>query len=182
MILAFKKISILVVDDTEPMRLLMRSVLESLGVGTIYSAENGRDAFNIFRKENPDLVLLDWNMEPVDGLTVAREIRRNPLSPNRVVPIVMMTGYSARSRVSAARDCGITEFLVKPFSANDLAKRLVHIVEKPRDFIETGDFFGPDRRRRKDPYYQGPSRRSEDGGVFEIDTSMPPHQTNGGQA
>ena len=79
-----------------------------------------------------------------------------------MVPIIMMTGYSAMPRVSEARDCGATEFLVKPFSANDMARRIAYVINKPRDFIETEDFFGPDRRRRKIDNYRGPRRRDDD--------------------
>ena len=74
----------------------------------------------------------------------------------------MMTGYSALPRVAQARDTGATEFLVKPFSANDLARRIAYVINKPRDFIETSDYFGPDRRRRIIEDYQGPKRRNID--------------------
>lgn len=78
--------------------------------------------------------------------------------------MVLITGYSAWSRVEEARDAGVTEFLVKPFTANDLAKRIAHVINKPRDFIETQDFFGPDRRRRSPQAagYNGPMRRTDD--------------------
>ncbi|MEM7680293.1 MAG: response regulator, partial [Pseudomonadota bacterium] len=59
---------------------------------------------------------------------------------------------------------GTTEFLVKPFSANDLARRIAYVINKPRDFIETSDYFGPDRRRRVIENYSGPYRRSSDTG------------------
>jgi DNA-binding NtrC family response regulator len=75
----------------------------------------------------------------------------------------MMTGYSARPRVQAARDTGVTEFLVKPFSADSMAKRIAHVINRPRDFVavEKG-YFGPDRRRKKTTNYNGPKRREED--------------------
>jgi DNA-binding NtrC family response regulator len=76
----------------------------------------------------------------------------------------MVTGYSAMPRVAEARDTGATEFLVKPFSANDLAKRIAHVINKPRDFIDSNEYFGPDRRRRKADDYIGPLRREEDRG------------------
>lgn len=162
MALDFKKLSILVVEDTAPMRKLMISVLETLGAGKIYTAENGQTGFEQFCKHNPDIVLSDWHMEPVDGIELTKEIRNNQISPNRMVPIILVTGYSALSRVAQARDAGATEFLVKPFSANDLAKRIAYVINKPRDFIDSKDYFGPDRRRRVDPDFKGPFRRAED--------------------
>lgn len=159
----FEKLSVLVVEDTIPMRKLMVSVLESLGIKQISTADSGEKAFEIFQKENQDIIITDWQMERMDGIALTREVRSNLMSPNRMVPIVLITGYSAWARVAEARDAGVTEFLVKPFTANDIARRIAHVINKPRDFIETQDFFGPDRRRRVDPAYKGPMRRKGDG-------------------
>lgn len=158
----FKKLSILVVEDTAPMRKLLVSVLEAMEVGLIYSASDGAEGYEMVKKFNPDIVLADWHMTPVDGLRLTHEIRTNTLSPNRLVPIILITGYSAMARVSEARDAGVTEFLVKPFSANDLAKRIAYVISKPRDFIDCNAYFGPDRRRRASPDYKGPRRRQEE--------------------
>lgn len=158
----FKKLTVLVVEDTAPMRKLITSVLETLGVGRVYSAENGERGFEMFKRENPDIVIADWHMEPMSGIELTREIRTNMMSPNRMAPIVVVTGYSALNRVSEARDAGVTEFLVKPFSANDLAKRIAYVINKPRDYIDNRQYFGPDRRRRNAPDFKGPFRRTED--------------------
>jgi len=162
MVFDFKKLSILVVEDTVPMRKLLVSVLEAMGVGMIYAAEDGSKGYEMVKKFNPDIILADWHMEPVNGIELTREIRNNTLSPNRMVPVVLVTGYSAMTRVAEARDAGVTEFLVKPFSANDLAKRIAYVICKPRDYIDCADYFGPDRRRRASPNYRGPMRREED--------------------
>ena len=162
----FKKLSVLVVEDTPPMRKLIVSVLTNLGVGQVFSAADGKHGYEIFCRENPDIVILDWAMEPMNGLEMTLEIRKNQLSPNRMVPIVLVTGFSALTRVAQARDAGATEFMVKPFSANDLAMRLAYVINKPRDFIDHPEYFGPDRRRRKNPDYKGPMRREEDEGFW----------------
>ncbi len=158
----FKKLSILVVEDTAPMRKLIASVLETMGVGQIYTAEHGEDGYEQFKKYNPDIVLADWHMAPMNGIELTEEIRINTLSPNRMVPVILVTGYSALARVAEARDAGVTEFLIKPFSANDLAKRIAYVINRPRDFIDSPNYFGPDRRRRIMPNYKGPFRREED--------------------
>jgi two-component system chemotaxis response regulator CheY len=158
----FEKMSILVVEDTIPMQKLVVSVLETLGVGTIYAAANGEKGFEIFCDKKPDIVLADWHMQPMSGVELIDKIRNDKLSPHKMVPVIMMTGYSALPRVSEARDAGATEFLVKPFSASDLAKRIAYVINKPRDFIDSRQYFGPDRRRRKIENYQGPKRRTEE--------------------
>tara|TARA_B100000780_G_scaffold267036_1_gene223764 strand:+ start:1236 stop:1730 length:495 start_codon:yes stop_codon:yes gene_type:complete len=158
----FENLSVLIVEDTVPMRKLVISVLDTLGVGRIFSAVDGETGFDLFCKEKPDIIITDWHMIPMSGIELVNKIRLDSASPNKMVPIIMMTGYSAMPRVSEARDCGATEFLVKPFSANDLARRIAYVINKPRDFIETDDFFGPDRRRRKLDNYNGPYRRDQD--------------------
>lgn len=158
----FERLSVLIVEDTVPMRKLVTSVLETLGVGTILNSTDGEKGFESFCRNNPDIVIADWHMIPMSGIELVQKIRKSPESPNKMVPVIMMTGYSAMLRVSEARDNGATEFLVKPFSANDLARRIAHVINKPRDFIETDSFFGPDRRRRKVEDYSGPFRRGDD--------------------
>ncbi len=158
----FEKLSVLIVEDTVPMQKLVTSVLETLGVGHILKADDGDTGFDVFCAENPDIIIADWHMTPTSGIEMVEKIRNDPKSPNRTVPIIMMTGYSAMPRVAEARDTGATEFLVKPFSANDLARRIAYVINKPRDFIKTPDYFGPDRRRRVLAEYKGPFRRSSD--------------------
>lgn len=164
MALNLKKISALVVEDLHPMRSLIVSVLDAFGIGTILEASNGERAYELFQKHNPDIIITDWLMEPVDGLEFIRMVRRNKDSVNRLVPIIMMTGYSAMQRVTLARDLGATEFLTKPFTGRDLAKRINLIINRPRDFVETEQFFGPNRRRKKGEGYTGPRRRGDESG------------------
>ena len=87
----FEKLSVLVVEDTIPMRKLVISVLDTLGIGRIFTANDGEAGFDIFRRENPDIVLTDWHMIPVNGLELVKLIRNSPQSPNRMVSIIMMT-------------------------------------------------------------------------------------------
>ena len=159
----FGTLSVLVVEDVTPMKRLICSVLETLGVGHVMSATNGEQGFDIFRKNNPDIVISDWAMKPMDGIEFTKLIRKDAMSPNRLTPVILITGYSAEMRVKKARDAGVTEFLVKPFSAHDIATRISHVINNPRDFIDYSDYFGPDRRRQAGPGYAGPFRRETDG-------------------
>lgn len=158
----FEQIKILLVEDNKAMLNLVKSVLQSFGVGTIATALDGEEAFKIYCDLNPDLVIADWMMTPCDGITLSRKIRNDPKSPNQFVPIILMTGFSEKHRVINARDAGISEFLVKPFNARDLYKRIYQIIEKPRQFIRSEEFFGPDRRRKGVEEYHGPMRRKTD--------------------
>lgn len=144
------------------MQKLVGSVLDTLGVGRIIKADDGEKGFATFCAENPDIIIADWHMVPMSGIEMVNKVRTDKASPNKTIPIIMMTGYSAMPRIEEARDTGATEFLVKPFSAGDLARRIAYVINKPRDFIETSEYFGPDRRRRIIEGYKGPFRRSSD--------------------
>jgi two-component system, chemotaxis family, chemotaxis protein CheY len=158
----FEHASILVVDDFMPMASLISSLLRAFNFKAVYVATGPEQALALFIRHNPDIVLTDWIMEPYDGLELVRKIRTDPKSPNRFVPIIIMTGYSARAHMELARNTGVTEFLVKPFRARDLYARIEHLIEKPRQFVETPRFFGPDRRRKRIKDDAVPKRREVD--------------------
>ena len=170
----FKNISVLIVEDNQPMLDLAKSLLLTFGVGMVYSARHGEEGFGVFCKENPDMVIADWMMKPMDGISLTRRIRNDHASPNQFVPVILMTGFSERRRVVQARDAGVTEFLVKPFNARDLYRRVAQIIERPRQFVRSEDFFGPDRRRKKSKDYVGKLRRETDtqDGSYEIEINL----------
>ena len=167
----FHRISVMVVEDNLPMMEITKSLLLAFGVGNVVSASNGDIGFRRFCQYNPDIVIADWMMKPMDGIALTERIRNAPDSPNPYVPVILMTGFSEKRRVLEARDAGVTEFLVKPFNAKDLYKRIAQVIERPRQFVRSDDFFGPDRRRKKAEEYVGPQRRETDeenvlGGAF----------------
>lgn len=164
----FQGIRVLIVEDNQPMLDLAKALLATFGVGTVYTARNGEDGFRKFCDLNPDLIIADWMMKPMDGISLTRRIRNDPASPNQFAPIILMTGFSERRRVIQARDAGVTEFLVKPFNARDLYRRISQVIERPRQFVRSDDFFGPDRRRVRGDAYHGPMRRDTDSQRIEM--------------
>lgn len=165
----FDHLKALVVEDNQHMRILLRSLLNALGIMTVIEATNGEDAFALLRDKQPDLILSDLSMKPMDGIAFAREVRTSQRSPNPYIPIIMVTGHTERHRVEAARDAGVTEVLAKPITAGNLYQRIGEIVDKPRAFVKCASYFGPDRRRRATEDYAGPFRRRED---FEDDLAV----------
>lgn len=158
----FSDLRVLVIEDNQPMLEITRSILFAFGVGEAYGVRNGEAGYKLYCEMDPDLIICDWMMQPMDGITFTRQVRTSPASPNPFVPIILITGFSVKKRVMQARDVGVTEFLVKPFSAKDLYTRIVQVVEKPRRYIRSHDFFGPDRRRMRSEDYAGPARRKND--------------------
>lgn len=158
----FQNITVLIVEDNLPMLELAKSLMQAFGVKNVITAKHGEEGFKKYCDYNPDIIISDWMMKPIDGISLARRVRNDPASPNKFVPFILMTGFSEKRRVMQARDAGVTEFLVKPFTARDLYKRLYQIIERPRQFVRSEDFFGPDRRRKNDVNYDGPQRREAD--------------------
>jgi len=144
---SLNSLNLLVADDNEHIRKLVKVILRSLGITRVTEAEDGRHAIAIMQEHVPDVVLSDWEMEPMDGLQLTRYIRRSPESPNIFLPVIIMTGQADRERVLAARDAGVNEFVIKPLCGQVLLSRLSNILDTPRRFVRGGSFFGPDRRR-----------------------------------
>lgn len=169
----FEKLSVLVVEDNQPMQALLSRILQTFGFKNIHFAKDGEDGFRTFCNTSPDLVIADWVMKPIDGIELVNLIRTSTKSPNPYVPVIITTGFTDKEHVEKARDAGITEFLVKPFSAEQLYRRLVQVIEKPRMFVKNDNFFGPDRRRRSADPYGGPKRREEDQSISSSRGSVP---------
>ena len=162
MALDLSQISVLLVEDSSPINKMLCDILERLGVKNIDSSKDGQAAFDVFCKKRHDITIIDWMMEPVDGMELTQLIRRHSKSPNKLVPIIMLTGYNSFKRVKQARDTGVTEYLVKPFTVQEIADRISYVINNPRDFIHCKTYFGPDRRRLIDISYVGEFRRHTD--------------------
>jgi DNA-binding response OmpR family regulator len=156
-----ERLNFLIVDDNKHMRALVKSILHALGAKNVLDASDGADAFKELRHYPADIIICDWNMDPLDGLDFTRLVRTGNDSPNPFVPIIMLTGHTEMNRVVEARDSGIHEFLAKPISAKGLYSRIRAIIEHPRPFVRAGLYFGPDRRRRALASYMGPERRKD---------------------
>jgi CheY-like chemotaxis protein len=158
----FETLKALVVEDNRHMRALLRELLHAIGIQDVVEAADGHAAIELMHNRKNDLVLSDMAMRPMDGIEFTHHIRNSDHSPNPFVPIIMITGHTEKHRVEMARDAGVTEFLAKPVTAQNLFARISEIVERPRAFVRCGAYFGPDRRRRQVENYAGPWRRNED--------------------
>lgn len=156
----FSKVSVLVVESSREMFNLFKGVLKMLEVPdrNLHAAYSPEEAIEKFNRLNHDLIITDWLQNPDRGIILTRSIRMNTKSGNRFVPIIMTAGSGHKNRVIRARDAGISEYLVKPFSAEGLASRITRVIEKPRPFVVSDQFVGPDRRVRVE-LYQGQDRR-----------------------
>lgn len=157
--------TILLVEDNAFIRQTLEDLLRHFGIGQVLTANNGEEAISLLKgmknlgSPGPDLIISDIVMTPIDGLLLLRWVRASPESPNRFVPFMMMSGAADREYVSAARDLGANEFLAKPFSVYTVFSHIAEVIEKPRPFIVTKEFFGPDRRRGEGVFNTGKDLR-----------------------
>ena len=155
-------LQILLIDDNPHMRAIASAVLKSAGIRKVVEAGDGGTGLQMLRDHAIDLAIVDYNMFPLDGVEFTRLVRNSPDSANPYLPIIMMTGHSGKQRDYEARDAGVTEFLAKPITAKADLDRIQSVIWKPRPFVKTEGYFGPDRRRVTPPGFRGPYRRATD--------------------
>ncbi|MEQ9517909.1 MAG: response regulator [Parvibaculum sp.] len=147
------------VDDSPYMRTLIQDLLILMGIGKVITAPDGETALELYKQEVPDLLITDASMEPMNGFEFVRRIRMDSENPNPFVPIIMLSGHVELSHIEKARDNGVTEYLAKPVSADSLMRRVISVIERPRQFVKVGPYFGPDRRRHtSDVFFDGERR------------------------
>ena len=147
---AIENLVVLVADSNPYMRRLTRMMLTNLGARAIYEAPDGVAALDAIRTVSPDVMIMNWEMPVLDGPEVMRIVRSPDSFPRPNLPIIMLTDLGLRSRVHAAIQLGVHEFLVKPVSPKTLQQRLLGIVMAPRPMVRAGKYYIPMPRRRSD--------------------------------
>lgn len=147
------KLHVLVADRDHRTASLVQRILFSFGFRNMDITTNADSMLALLRTRPYDILILELNMEPLDGITLVKNIRtaKDDARIPAYIPILMLTAKSDKENVIAARDAGITEFVAKPFSAKTISNRIIQIIDNPRAFIECANYTGPDRRRRGEP-------------------------------
>ena len=153
--------NVLVVDDEPLIRTLVSNVLGHLGFTSITVVNNGRKALEAIGKDIFDFIITDWRMEDLDGIEIVRHIRSSSDTRIKRMPIIMLTGNTEASYVKTAISAGVNGYLIKPFSAEQLVKRIRSIIETPRNFVISKSYTGPDRRHMNLPAPNGIERRKK---------------------
>jgi two-component system chemotaxis response regulator CheY len=140
-------LKVLVVDDDHYMRKVVRTMLAAIGVKTVFEAPDGVAGLESVRQNNPDLVIVDWEMPMLDGAQFVRIVRSPGDFPMPDVPIIMLSGHGDRWRVVEAARLGAHEYLLKPVSTKSLHDRIIAILGRPRPTVTLGGYYGPLPRR-----------------------------------
>lgn len=159
---------VLVVDGNRPMRRVVSGMLRAFGVRAVTEAADGGEAFDCLRASPADIILCDRCTRPVDGTAFVRRVRSAADSPNPFAVIIMLSAATAPRHIADARAAGVHDLLCKPFSAKALYTRIRAIIEYPRPFIRTPDYFGPSHRWQQTDF-EGRDRRRNPPRAIETD-------------
>jgi CheY-like chemotaxis protein len=152
---------ILVADGSAFQRRLTTETLRAAGRVHVDYAENGEQCLMALSYCQPDVLICDWELDDGAGLALVKRIRAGEAGAAfRKLAIVMVATRNSASDVQRARNVGIDEFVLRPFSTQTMLKRIAEVRAKRRDFVESTRYVGPCRRRRTmGDAYNGPLRR-----------------------
>ena len=119
---------VLVVDDYSTMRRILRNLLQQIGFVNIDEAEDGGSALRKLRDTRFGLIISDWNMEPMSGLQLLQEVRAD--HKLKEMPFIMITAESRSENVVAAKKAGVSNYIVKPFTADTLKEKIETVVHQ----------------------------------------------------
>lgn len=119
-------INILIVDDYKTMLRIVHSLLNQIGFNNIDEAPNGAAALEKLKEKKYELIISDWNMEPMTGLELLKQVRADEALKN--IPFIMVTAESKTENVIAAKQAGVSNYIVKPFNAETLKTKLASVL------------------------------------------------------
>ncbi len=117
---------ILIVDDYKSMLRIIRGLLAELGFKNVEEASDGQEAFKKLQSEKFDLVISDWNMEPMNGYELLKKVRAHGLL--KAIPFIMVTAEAKPENVVAAKKAGVSNYIVKPFNAATLKVKMSRVI------------------------------------------------------
>lgn len=123
---ALKDLRVHIVDDYTTMLRILRNLLRQLDIMDVEESTNGGDAFTKMLRNPPGLIISDWNMEPMTGLELLKKVRAD--STLKRIPFIMVTAESKTENVIAAKQAGVSNYIVKPFNAETLQAKIASVM------------------------------------------------------
>jgi two-component system chemotaxis response regulator CheY len=123
--MALKDMRVFIVDDYTTMLRILRNLLRQLDINSVEEATNGDTAYHMLQKAPPDLIISDWNMVPVTGLDLLKKVRSD--AKLKHIPFIMVTAESKTENVIAAKQAGVSNYIVKPFNAETLRAKIASV-------------------------------------------------------
>lgn len=157
----FSRVRFLIVDPNGLALQMLNDILSMLGANYVRRAADYDKAMAVLAEGGIDIVITERDLTPKSGIDMLDYIRKDPASRDRLLPVIVLTARSEEPFVIEARDHGANEFVAKPYTVDSLYKRLAAIIAFPRPYVSAPTYFGPERRRRQQPF-NGPDRRGVD--------------------
>ena len=160
--LNFSQIAVLTVDEDEFATGILSQILRGFGVTKHTIATDGESAKHLIQSTHFDLVVCEYILPDMRAPELIRWIRRLTDPHAKFLPIILLTGYTQFSNVTAARDCGANIVVKKPLAPNILFDHIAWAAEGERPYVETGNYIGPCRRFKYAGPPDGVGRRATD--------------------
>jgi two-component system, chemotaxis family, chemotaxis protein CheY len=151
-------ISVMCIHDAAGMKAIVSAILRGSGIRSIRNAETPNEMMEAMVAKPPDLIICDHNETLRGNVDLVKRIRSCEPEGIQYLPVIYIARHTEEINIQAARDVGATEILARPISARGLLMRIDNIIRNPRDFVRCKTYFGPDRRRRREPF-SGEERR-----------------------
>lgn len=123
-----KNMNVLIVDDYNTMLRIVKNLLKQLGFSNVDEATDGGMAFEKVKEKDYGLIISDWNMEPVTGIELLKQIRASEGASYQNIPFIMVTAESKTENVIAAKQAGVNNYIVKPFNAETLKTKMSSVL------------------------------------------------------
>jgi len=163
-------LKILVVNGQAFQRRLVGETLRTLGSVEITYAESCEQCLLALGYAQPDLLIVDWRLDDGDGVALVRRIRAGEAGDGfRRIPVITTAEQMSVRDLERARNVGVNEFVIRPFSTATMIERVLAVQVQRREFIESPRYAGPCRRRRRGQGYDGPRRRLFDAAQRDAD-------------
>ncbi len=120
-------IKVLIVDDFATMRRILKNILKQIGFKNIHEADDGTTAIEVLEKININLIISDWNMPKMTGLELLKHVRAD--AQYKKVPFLMVTAEAQKQNVIEAVQAGVSNYVVKPFTAEAISEKLAKILK-----------------------------------------------------
>ena len=147
----FKYMKVLIVEDDPHIANIIKVVLMAFSAENVHICSCYEDAVSTLKAEPTDCVFVDYMMSPVGGIKLIEFVRWSTDPSISQLPVILCTVYTDFAKIVEARDAGVSEILAKPITPMSIFHKTVAAVHKPRPFINSLHFHGPDRRRRHLP-------------------------------
>jgi two-component system chemotaxis response regulator CheY len=148
-------LKILIADGDAQAADLLKQTLASFKITDTEIVSSAPDVWQKLNEAEYDILFCELDLSPTGGIDLIHKLRSSPLSPDPIIPIITHTLSCTADDVKNARDAGSTEFLAKPLNIKSLINVLTIVAEKPRYFVFSENFIGPDRRRKNTPLAKG---------------------------